>query len=96
MSWQVLVLGSGEYAVPDGWSAPDSVFCSPLNAPVAGSVKMRGWLTIAAALGLASGTSITSIRHCVGLPVVTGACVSAAFSQPASSAAGRTPEVPEL
>ena len=72
------------------------MFCRPLNAPVAGSVKMRGWLTIAAVAGLASGTWITSIRHCVGFPVVTGLVVSAAFSHPASSAAGRTPAVPEL
>ena len=58
---------------------------------------MRGWLTMAAVCGAASGTLITSMRHCVGLPEVTGAGLLAlAFSQPASSAAGRTPDVPEL
>ena len=44
-SWQVLVLGSGEYAVPDGCSAPGSVFCRPLNAPVAGSSSARSLST---------------------------------------------------
>ena len=29
-SWQVLVFGSGEYAVPLGWRVPGVVFCSPL------------------------------------------------------------------
>ena len=92
MSWHVFVFGIGEYGVPDGCSGcRGSVFCRPLNAPVAGSVKIRGWLTIAAVSGAASGTLMTSIRHCVGLPVVTGAAVAGAFSQPASSAAGRTP-----
>jgi hypothetical protein len=82
--------------VPEGCNVPGSVFWSPLNAPVAGSVKIRGWLTIAAVSGAASGTLITSMRHCVGFPVVTGLCVSAAFSQPASSSGERTPTVPEL
>ena len=72
------------------------MFWRPLNAPVTGSVKIRGWLTICAVSGAASGTLITSIRHCVGLPVVTGSVVRAAFSQPASSSGERTPEVPEL
>src|SRR5262245_20325608 len=102
MSWQVLVFGVGPYCAPDGCRQPtgcwaqESVFCSPLNAPVAASVKIRGWLTMEAVSGAASGTLITSILHCVGLPAVTGLCVSAAFSQPASSRAGRTPAVPEL
>ena len=97
MSWHVLVFGSG--TVRDSGRVqrvPGSVFCKPLNAPVTGSVKMRGWLTMAAAAGLASGTSMTSIRHCVGFPVVTGLCVRAAFSQPGSSKGERTPAVPEL
>ena len=107
-SWQVLVFGSGEYTVPDGcnWSGSGvvggsvvgtgSVFCRPLKAPVSGSVKIRGWLTIAASSGESSGTLMTSIRHWVGLPVVTGSLVSAAFSHPASSNGDRTPAVPEL
>ena len=75
-----------------GGAAQGRVFCRPLKAPVSASVKIRGWLTTAASSGCRSGTLITSIRHCVGLPVVTGSWVRAAFSQPASSAAGRTPD----
>ena len=45
-----------------------SVFCRPLNAPVTGSVKIRGWLTIEAVSGASSGTLMTSMRHWVGLP----------------------------
>src|SRR5687768_3996195 len=97
MSWQVLVFGTGEYAVPDGCGVPDTVFCRPLNAPVAGSVKIRGWLTMAAVWGAASGTLMTSIRHWAGSPVVTGAGLfELAFTQPASSVADRTVDVPEL
>ena len=85
MSWQVLVLRqTAPTACPTGACAPGSVFCRPLKAPVAGSVKIRGWLTIEAVSGAASGTWMMSILHCVGLPVVTGAWVSAAFLQPAS------------
>jgi hypothetical protein len=67
-----------------------------LKAPVSASVKIRGWLTMDAVSGAARGTLITSIRHCVGSPVVTGLVVSGAFWQPASSRAERTPAVPEL
>ncbi len=35
---------------------------------------MRGWLTIDAVSGASSGTLITSMRHWVGFPVVTGLC----------------------
>ena len=74
-----LVLAGGKYLPPEAL------------APVAGSVKIRGWLTMLAVSGAASGTLMTSMRHWVGLPVVTGAVVSAAFpvsgfvSQPATA-----------
>ena len=61
-------------------------------APVSGFVKSRGSLTIAASCGLASGTLMTSIRHLDGLSPVGGPEFSP--SQPASSAGGRTVDVP--
>ena len=66
---RVRVRARASTAVPDGCSGcVGPVFCRPLTAPVTGSVKMRGWLTIAAVSGAASGTLMTSMRHCVGLP----------------------------
>ena len=56
-------------------AVPGRVFCRPLNAPVSASVKILGWLTIAAVSGAASGTLMTSMRHCVGSPDVTGSVV---------------------
>ena len=63
---------------------------------MAASVKIRGWLTIAAVSGAASGTLMTSIRHCVGLPGRDRVLGQGAFSQPASSSGERTPAVPLL
>ena len=60
-------------------------------APVVGSAKMRGRLTIAAFAGAASGTWITSMLK----SAVFGSSFGSLPEQPASSSPGRTGPVPE-
>jgi hypothetical protein len=54
-------------------------------------MKMRGWLTMRACDGLASGTSMTSMLN----SDVFGFAFGSPVEQPASSSPERTPPVPE-
>ena len=72
MSWHASVIGTGPHGIPDGWSGVCGAFCRPSIAPVAGSVKSRGWLTTAAVCGAASGTLITSIDQRPGFEPFAG------------------------
>src|ERR687896_868622 len=96
MSWHASVIGVGPQAMPDGWFGVCGAFWSPLRAPVSASLKSRTSFTTAAFWGAASGTLMTSIRHLDGLSPTGGPPPDVGSpSQPASSAGGRTLEVPE-
>jgi hypothetical protein len=85
MSWQEFVSGTGCQVAPlvagfvlasqagvalaHGCCGVDGAFCRPLTAPVVSLRNRRGSLTIAAWVGFASGTLMTSIRHCDGFEV---------------------------
>ncbi|PYR73991.1 MAG: hypothetical protein DMF86_19285 [Acidobacteria bacterium] len=63
----------------------------PAMAPVAGSAKMRGLLTMCAFAGSASGTWITSMLY----SDVFGSSFGSFAEQPASSSVERTALVPD-
>ena len=86
MSWHWLV--TRRRCVPGPWLPPGH---RPAIAPVAGSAKMRGRLTMRAFSGAASGTSMTSMLK----SAVLGSSFGSAFEQPASSSPERTVLVPE-
>jgi hypothetical protein len=97
MSWQASVTGRGPQAMPEGWFGVRGVFWRPLiRSP---SENRRGSLTTAAVSGASTGTLMTSIRQreefsgC-GVSTSSAALPPGVSTQPASSAAGRTPPVP--
>ena len=77
--------------MPDGWFGVCGAFWRPLTAPVVSSRNSRGSATIAAFCGCASGTRMTSIRHCDGFGLVAGP----ASHVVRSSVWPIVPEVPE-
>ena len=109
MSWQEFVSGTGDQVWPPvapvpgphcgvalahGCSGVGGAFCRPLTAPVDSLRNSRGSPTIAAFCGAASGTRMTSIRHCDGL-ASSGVSFAIGPLQPASSALERiVPDVP--